>query len=162
MDDTREFILYRAWDGDVLLYVGITINPGARFYDHSSQSIWWDRATYLRFERLTGCTDRASALKIEAQRIRAERPVFNMVSAPHNRGKRFTRDRDYAPNSPSMVALRDLLPARIAARAEVERLDARQSELVKEILAEGCRVVDLAVVLGVTKARVYQIRDGRR
>jgi DNA-directed RNA polymerase specialized sigma subunit len=46
--------------------------------------------------------------------------------------------------------------------AAIETLDAEQTQLVKEALAEGDTAAELAEILGVSRARVYQIRDGRR
>jgi len=50
-----------------------------------------------------------------------------------------------------------------AAREAVAEADARQRDAVREALATGLlAVVEVAEVLGVSRAQVYQIRDGRR
>lgn len=46
--------------------------------------------------------------------------------------------------------------------AEVDALDAHLRELVKAAFDQGHTGPELASVLGISKERVYQIRDGRR
>lgn len=58
-----------------------------------------------------------------------------------------------------------LLNAVLQSREHAERLRAQakeiQAEAVSAALDAGISPLDIAAVLGVTKARVYQIRDGR-
>jgi hypothetical protein len=50
-----------------------------------------------------------------------------------------------------------------SARVEmIRQLDTELTELVKQALAEGHSAIELGEILGVSRARVYQIRDGRR
>ncbi|AEK09121.1 hypothetical protein FGG23_gp025 [Mycobacterium phage Ibhubesi] len=52
---------------------------------------------------------------------------------------------------------------RAAALETVEQLDTELTERVQRALQEGrATAAEIADVLGVTRARVYQIRDGRR
>lgn len=46
--------------------------------------------------------------------------------------------------------------------AKVAELDAQLQELVEAAFGDNIPWQDIADVLGVSKARVYQIRDGRR
>lgn len=48
------------------------------------------------------------------------------------------------------------------AAARIEDLDAELVELVKQAFDEGVGATEIADIAGVTRARVYQIRDGRR
>lgn len=75
-DDLAPTALYRLHDSDgVLLYVGISSNPRARFTQHSLEKPWWGDVA---------CTDvswlmcsRQEALAVEATVIRDERPLHN-------------------------------------------------------------------------------------
>lgn len=47
-------------------------------------------------------------------------------------------------------------------RAAVEEAEAVLQRRVRDALAAGERAVDIAEALGVSRARVYQLRDGTR
>lgn len=51
---------------------------------------------------------------------------------------------------------------RARAADRVTELDTELTELVKAAFAEGFTATQIAPLLGVKPARVYQIRDGRR
>lgn len=74
-DDARTHYLYRIFDAaDVLLYVGITHDVGARFQQHRSDKPWWnERATHTVEEAPT----RADVLYLEAKAILTEFPRYN-------------------------------------------------------------------------------------
>lgn len=44
----------------------------------------------------------------------------------------------------------------------VEKIDAELAELVRKALAEGIGPTEIARVAGLSRERIYQIRDGRR
>lgn len=68
--------LYRFFDrAGQLLYIGITVNPPARFRDHQNKT-WWHLVTTIALE--THATQ-ASLLEAEQRAIVAERPLFNVV-----------------------------------------------------------------------------------
>lgn len=73
--------LYRLYDVDaVLLYVGISWNPGQRFtLGHSLDKPWWADVAHTTLEHFP---TRAAALVAERAAIVAERPLHNVV---HNR-----------------------------------------------------------------------------
>ncbi len=83
--------LYRFYDeaGD-LLYVGITLNPGSRFKQHSHDKPWW--ANVRRIELETHPT-RAAALAAETAAILSEGPRHNIV---HNRPRSTAKVRSTA------------------------------------------------------------------
>lgn len=43
--------LYRFFDGDTLLYVGISINAYHRARVHQNSAVWWDEVTHVTFEK---------------------------------------------------------------------------------------------------------------
>lgn len=163
-------IIYRAWDGDELMYLGVTINPGARLVAHKVQSIWWSRVTNITFERLAEDLDRPAALLIEARAIRAERPLYNVACNPGQQrppmGQRESRLKTEGPQEKPpegwLAALRNTSARRRAERAVGFQLDAELPALVREALDAGHTWQELSEELGVSKARVYQIRDGTR
>lgn len=73
--------LYRFFDkDDRLLYVGITLNPGARWKQHSKDKPWWHEVARVTVEHFP---DRETVLEAERAAIITERPLHNVV---HNRG----------------------------------------------------------------------------
>lgn len=52
--------------------------------------------------------------------------------------------------------------ARAADIAHIAELDAELVELVNEGLAEKIPAVELAKIAGVSRARIYQIKEGKR
>jgi predicted GIY-YIG superfamily endonuclease len=78
--------LYRHFDTDgVLLYVGITNNPAARFKSHAQHAPWMDFAASHTGEWFES---RDEALAAESAAIRAELPVFNKAGATADRDER--------------------------------------------------------------------------
>ncbi|WP_019342892.1 helix-turn-helix domain-containing protein [Mycolicibacterium conceptionense] len=53
--------------------------------------------------------------------------------------------------------LRTLRAQRAAAYAEVEALDARIAEMIRQAITDGHGPTEIAKELGITRARVYQI-----
>ncbi len=71
--------LYRLFDAaDVLLYVGVSINLGARWRTHSGEKVDWGLVARATVEHLPG----RQAFAAERAAIKAERPLWNIV---HNR-----------------------------------------------------------------------------
>lgn len=69
--------LYRFYDEvGVLLYVGITADPGARFKQHRGDKAWWTQVVNIRIEKFP---TRAAVLAAERTAIREERPLWNVV-----------------------------------------------------------------------------------
>lgn len=68
--------LYRLYDANgQLLYVGITDDPDDRWSRHAASKSWWPLVDRKDLTWLHGTW--AEALQVEAEAIRAERPVFN-------------------------------------------------------------------------------------
>lgn len=71
--------LYRFFDTDgELLYVGITMNPAARWPKHSKQKPWWCEVETISLETFGS---RSEVLDAEREAIKTEHPRHNIVHA---------------------------------------------------------------------------------
>lgn len=69
--------LYRFYgEGGVLLYVGITSNPGARWKQHETDKPWWSDIRGITVEHYAS---RTSVLAAERLAIEVEKPLHNKV-----------------------------------------------------------------------------------
>jgi hypothetical protein len=74
--DQRPHTLYRFWSAqDVLLYVGITVNPLARWGRHERDKPWWPSVTRVTVEHFS---TRSAVLTAEKAAIIAESPLHNV------------------------------------------------------------------------------------
>lgn len=72
-----EHVVYRMFDGEgELLYVGMTMNPTARFGGHRKNKPWWPEVATIALEQHPS---RQSAAEAESRAIRRERPRWNSV-----------------------------------------------------------------------------------
>jgi hypothetical protein len=77
LDFTRRTALYRLYDtANVLLYVGVAFDPGARWLAHRGDKPWWPQVARNTVEWFDA---RLLALEAEAQAIEAERPLHNRL-----------------------------------------------------------------------------------
>jgi predicted GIY-YIG superfamily endonuclease len=75
--DNSPHALYRFYDADgVLLYVGITADPGVRFKKHRHDKEWWTQVATIRIQKLP---TRAAVLAAEKKAISDERPLWNIA-----------------------------------------------------------------------------------
>lgn len=75
----RTHALYRFFDTDgELLYVGITMNPSARWPKHKAGKEWWAEVETITLETFAS---RDEALDAECDAIKTERPRHNVVHA---------------------------------------------------------------------------------
>lgn len=75
--NNRRHALYRFYDAsDVLLYVGITVDPGARFKKHGSDKLWWSEVDRIGIDHFV---TRLEALEAERKAIKSEQPLHNVV-----------------------------------------------------------------------------------
>jgi predicted GIY-YIG superfamily endonuclease len=71
------FYLYRLFDSSgALLYVGVTINPKTRFYQHASVKDWWKDVDGKRVERFDTAKAASSAERVA---IHQESPLYNVA-----------------------------------------------------------------------------------
>lgn len=79
--NTRPHALYRFYDAaGALLYVGITLDPVARWRQHRDDKPWWTDVAHITVDTYP---DRATVLDAERAAITRERPLHNVQ---HNRG----------------------------------------------------------------------------
>ena len=78
----KEQTLYRYWQGDDLLYIGIAINAYSRASQHSDTAQWWPEASHVTFEKYAS---REEVLIAEMLAIKSEHPQYNIT---HNSGTR--------------------------------------------------------------------------
>jgi predicted GIY-YIG superfamily endonuclease len=77
----RAHALYRFYaDDGALLYVGITLDPGARWRAHRDDKPWWHEVASVTVE---SHSSRETVLAAERTAIMSEKPRYNVV---HNRG----------------------------------------------------------------------------
>lgn len=82
----RVTALYRYYEADTLLYVGISHDAFRRATQHTERSAWYTRADRMTIERLP---TRADARTAELDAIRTERPLFNIEGTDRDT-RRFT------------------------------------------------------------------------
>src|SRR5690606_32463445 len=71
-----ECAVYAFYDAEgVLLYVGVSWNPYRRWETHRRNTSWWADAVSAT---ITVYPDEATALRVERERIRTERPLHNV------------------------------------------------------------------------------------
>lgn len=74
-----ECAVYAFYDAEgTLLYVGVSWNPYRRWETHRRVAAWWDAAVRAT---ITVYPDEATALRVERELIRTERPLHNVRSA---------------------------------------------------------------------------------
>jgi predicted GIY-YIG superfamily endonuclease len=70
--------LYRVWGkADLLLYIGISKDFGARWKQHAKQQPWWDEMKRLTADEWFDSRDKAETAETAA--IRAENPKYNIA-----------------------------------------------------------------------------------
>lgn len=73
----RPHALYRFFDrSDVLLYVGITVDIGARFKKHRGEKPWWDQVDHIGIEHFA---TRKEAEAAEKKAIQEKQPLHNVI-----------------------------------------------------------------------------------
>lgn len=79
-------ILYRFFGGgDVLLYVGVTVNPGNRMAAHATGKPWWQSVRTITLQHFSNSAD---LMRAEREAIKAEGPLFNVHHNRRNRQRR--------------------------------------------------------------------------
>lgn len=72
----KSYVLYRFYDhADVLLYVGLTADPGRRITQHRSTKSWWHQVSRVELEHFETLYEVRTA---EAIAIREEAPLYNV------------------------------------------------------------------------------------
>lgn len=74
--------VYRLYDSaDVLLYIGVTEDTGARFATHAATKPWWPDVDQNR-TRITSYDSREEAEAAENEAIRTEHAQYNVAGSP--------------------------------------------------------------------------------
>ena len=73
--ETQEHTLYRFWNRDLLLYVGISINAFSRAKQHSANAKWYQDADRVDFEKFSS---RSAVEAAEIKAIQEEHPLYNV------------------------------------------------------------------------------------
>ena len=68
--------LYKFWNKDKLLYVGISLNVFARLSQHKRDKDWWDEITEITVKHYD---TREQALDAEAKAIKEQDPQYNIA-----------------------------------------------------------------------------------
>lgn len=138
----RRHALYRFFDAsDVLLYVGITVDIGARFKKHSGDKPWWSEVDRIGIDRFS---TRQEALDAERKAIKEEQPLHNVV---HNEfvevdGRSDTRKdlalellHAFLNTPPGSVGYRAALEeARRDSEGDDEQPDLEEIEVLKQVI----------------------------
>lgn len=78
--DSATTTLYRFFDSaGILLYVGISAQPLVRFGQHRADKPWWVNIGSITTHHYTS---RRAALEAEAEAVKTERPLYNVVHNP--------------------------------------------------------------------------------
>lgn len=90
MSTERTHFVYEAYDADgLLLYVGCTSNPAKRYRAHMTGDPdhrgWFD--PFVTDWRLSGPYEKATALRIERERIAECDPIWNGQAAGNRHGR---------------------------------------------------------------------------
>lgn len=72
---SRPHYLYRIYSGEVLLYVGVSVDPEGRMVKHRLKP-WWPQVTTIKVQRRDS---REDALLAERQAISTEAPIHNIA-----------------------------------------------------------------------------------
>ena len=85
----QTYILYRFYgDGDQLLYIGVTADPGKRMSAHSQNKPWWNLVRNITMQNFP---NRMQLMRSEKEAIKAENPRFNIVHSRTKRRRKTTR-----------------------------------------------------------------------
>ena len=76
MDERVKTTLYKFWNNNELLYVGISLNVFARLSQHKRDKSWWDEITEITVKHYD---TRDEALDAEAKAIKESGPKYNIA-----------------------------------------------------------------------------------
>lgn len=150
--------LYRWYDeAGRLLYVGVSNEPGWRAIAHLRGATWPKWATRMEVDPQV-FPDRLAALESEAEAIRLERPVFNVIHAVASRvtQRRYLMQRGAIPQDeaiPDEAAAMEAQAALTAYREAREQLH----DTVRMAARAGLSQADIARLSGLSRQWVARI-----
>lgn len=125
---TAPVAVYRFFDSaGVLLYVGKTRNPTARWKTHASTKSWWSEVTKSVID---WHSSEKAALAAETDAIATEHPRYNVAGNPETSSESFD-----AQSKVLHVRIEPASMARLGALAERERRTV--SDLARLLLLDG-------------------------
>jgi predicted GIY-YIG superfamily endonuclease len=155
----REAALYRLYAADgTLLYVGAAYDPEKRWTEHAVEKSWWPEVATKSVEWFE---TRDAALAAESTAIATEEPFYNVVGIRRQRTAPDDGNPDAFHASPN-EALEAVAEARLLRAETVNRADSEFNASIRKALRSGASAISISHAAGLSRARVYQIRDGRR
>lgn len=166
---TERTALYRLYAADgALLYIGITQDLDERWRQHSSRKEWWPQVAR---RAVSWCVSRSEALRLEAEAIKAEHPLHNVVHTPMHKAISTSCRRPRGSDLFGQVgaALATVEDPVERARAVLEALDAvpdlqaelrrlRQDAVIE--MRRTMSIAETAAALDISVPRVSQIVKG--
>lgn len=170
--------VYRFFNADEeLLYVGSTFQPHIRWKEHKKRD-WFREVAAVRVEHFDDVEEmkRAewAAIKTESPRYNiagrvpepVQRPAMAWRSEEEWAARTAQHEADRAaieamPGGGDLSKLRALTAYRQRVHEDMEILQQELWEKIRVALAEGASASSLAKQAGISRARVYQIRDGK-
>lgn len=140
-------VLYRLFDETGgLLYVGITGQPRRRLAAHRHSQPWWSEVSRVEIEPHA---DRTSARAAELRAIRHERPRYNVA------------DTVVSPQDPFMAAVRAAAERYCATSAALNEARRSLHVAIRQELAAGLPIGQVARESRFDREHVRRIRDGK-
>jgi predicted GIY-YIG superfamily endonuclease len=116
----REHALYRFFDAaDVLLYVGVSVDPILRMKAHRREKDWWSQVRSMTVEPFP---TRQAALDAETEAIRTEKPLYNVQ---HNELVRVLPPADAAGYVRGVQEVADLVLGHLISDADLDEAQRR-------------------------------------
>lgn len=139
MDDVTH-ALYRFFDSDrQLLYVGLTVDPGARWSSHCKEKPWWHEVDTVKVETFP---TRDLVIKAEREAIETEHPRYNIVHA------------DSAHLNAARECMKRLAAERALVMAREEEVREALRTAVRDATAAGMTETEAAKLCGVSRVTV--------
>jgi predicted GIY-YIG superfamily endonuclease len=147
--------VYRFFDrAGRLLYIGITVNPPARFAAHAVDKPWWPEVDHSR-TRLVWFDTRPEAERQEMISVRNERPLHNIVTGDVDGRPTFIKDPARSWGRPATVLTphqEQQLQAAVEAGERADEADRKLWEVVEAARGAGVPDVLLCERTGVSRA----------
>jgi len=153
-----------------LLYIGSTFVPHLRWTQHKQRD-WFAEVATVTVEHFT---DTDAMKRAEVVAIRSEQPRYNIAcrderppaprsSVPARSGEEWAaRTARHEADLAACDGVADTAACRARLLEDVAALERELREAVHEDIAAGKPVTQIAKDAGLSRERIYQIRDGRR
>ncbi|MEU8185990.1 hypothetical protein [Micromonospora carbonacea] len=157
--------LYRFFDrAGRLLYIGISVNPPARFARHADDKPWWPEVDHSR-TRLVWFDSRAEAEKLELMAVRDERPLHNIVTGDVDGRPTFLKDPNRSWGRPVTILTphqEQQLSVAVEAGERADEADRKLWEAVEVARSAGVPDVLLCERTGISRATLNRRLGSRK